>query len=232
MSPPILINVIGHGAALAAAYALGIGFVLMFVPTPSLVDMVSACKIVSLLALVYANRETPENIDIERHVEVSVINFAIVIASILVLLLMVVKTVVDDYAMLQLPQRGRVVLTWFDANAYWVSTVPIFGYFALDLYLSFRPGASPSDHETAREFLVFRDLVCVGPLALVLLLAELYSLNSTLPDARESATFFFGGALTVILLASAVATKALNLSQTARRAHDAKSRTLLLVRED
>lgn len=227
MPTRMLLNVIGHGAGLVAAYALGIGFVVMFVPAPSLVDIVSACKIVSLIALVHANHETPENIDIERHVEVSVINFCIVILSILVLLLMVVKTVVDDYAMLQLAPSGRSVLSWFDANAYWVSTAPIFGYFLLDLYLSFRPGAAPADHEVAREFLVFRDLVCVAPLALVMLLAELYSLHSTLPDARESAAFFFGGALTVILLASAVATKALNLSQTARRAAGARARALL-----
>lgn len=216
-TPAMLVLILRHAVWLVAAYACGIGFVLVFVPTPSLVDLVAACKIVSLLALLYANRETPESIDIERRADVSAVNTAIIVVSAAVLLLMVIKTVVDDYAMLTLAPKGQAVLAWFDLNAYWVSTLPVFAYFGLDLYIALGRGC-PRDREAAWEFVVFRDLVCVAPLALVLALAEAYTALSPLPDASESALFFFSGALSVILLGSAVATKALNVSQEARRA--------------
>ncbi|SEA53627.1 hypothetical protein [Rubrimonas cliftonensis] len=209
--------VMRHSIWLVAMYGLGVGFVLLFVASPTLVDIVSACKVVSLLALVYANRETPESIDIDHRPEVSAINFAIIGASALVLLMMVVKIVVDDHAMVTIAPAGQIALIWFSANAYWVSTLPVFGYFALDFYIALGRGSSPQDREAAWEFVIFRDLVCIAPLALVLALAEVYTTFSPLPDAAQSAEFFFGGALTVILLGSAVATKALNVSQAHRR---------------
>lgn len=210
-------KVVGYAAAVVTAYLAGIGFVFLFVPTPSLVDLVSACKIVSLLALIYANREIPENIEMERHADIHWANFTIVLCSMLVLLMMVVKVVVDDYAITTLAPAGRDILQWFDANAYWVSTAPVFAYCALDLYIAFIRRGCPQDHEVAMEFVVFRDLVCAAPLALVLALSELYVAASPLEDAAFHATFFFSGALAVILLASAIATKALNLTQSARR---------------
>jgi hypothetical protein len=210
-------DVLRHSLWVVAAYAAGVGFVLLFVASPTLVDIVSACKIVSLLALLYANRETPESIAIDHRPEVSAMNFGIIVTSTLVLLMMVIKIVVDDFAMVTLAPAGQFALAWFSANAHWVSTLPVFGYFALDLYIAAGRGGCAQDREAAWEFVVFRDLVCVAPLALVLVLAEVYTALSPLPDAAASAEFFFGGALSVILLGSAVATKALNVSQAHRR---------------
>jgi hypothetical protein len=220
VTPPLVPRLIGYAAAFVAAYAAGIGFVMLFVAEPSLVDIVSACKMISLLALIYANRELPERVDVGRHAEIWALNTAIVLASCAVLLLMVLKVVVDDYAMLTLAPRGQALLGWFVANAYWVSTLPIFCYFALDLMLAFRPGACPEDRRAAVEFLVFRDLVCAAPLALVLGLTEAFVALSPRQDAAASAELFFSGALTVILLASTIAAKALNLVQE-RRSHEA-----------
>jgi hypothetical protein len=225
MTPPLVLRLIGYAAAFAAAYAAGIGFVVLFVAQPSLIDIVSACKIISLLALIYANRELPERVDMGRHAEIWAVNMVVILASSAVLLLMVLKVVVDDHAMLTLAPHGRALLGWFVANAYWVSTLPIFCYFALDLLLAFRPGACPEDRRAAVEFLVFRDLVCVAPLALVLALTEAFVALSPREDAAASAELFFSGALTVILLASTVAAKALNLAQE-RRAHAGEARRL------
>lgn len=211
------LKLIAYALAIIAAYAGGIGFVFLFVAAPSLIDIVSACKVVSLLALIYANREIPKNIELERHADISALNLAIVLASVLLMVLMVIKIVVDDYAMLTLAPTGQAVLGWFSANAYWASTLPVFGCFLLDLYIAYVRRGCPGDREIAAEFVMFRDLVCAVPLALVLLLAEAYSGWSPVEGARAAAELFFGGALAVILLASAIATRALNLSQTARR---------------
>ncbi|MGF1554051.1 MAG: hypothetical protein ACFBWO_16340 [Paracoccaceae bacterium] len=212
-----VVPLLTYAGLLVLAYGAGVGFVMLFVPSPTLVDIVSACKIVSLFVLIYSNRETPESIDIGRHRDISAANLLIVLMSIGVLLLMVVKTVVDDYAMMTLAPAGRAVLMWFDANGHWVSTLPLFGYFALDLYIAFGGAHDPRDRAAAREFVAFRDLVCAAPLALVLILTEAYAALSPLAEARDDAAFFFGGALAVILLSSAIASKALNLSQEARR---------------
>lgn len=212
------LTLIAYALAIIAAYAGGIGFVFVFVAAPSLIDIVSACKVVSLVALIYANREIPKNIELDRHADISALNLLIVLGSVLLMVLMVVKIVVDDYAVLTLAPTGQAVLGWFSANAYWASTLPVFGCFLLDLYIAYARRGSPGDSEIAAEFVLYRDLVCAVPLALVLLLAEFYSGWSPVEGARAAAELFFGGALAVILLASAIATKALNLSQTARRA--------------
>jgi hypothetical protein len=147
-----------------------------------------------------------------RHRGVANANFLIIVFSGLILVMMVVKTVAADYAAMAFPPRGEIAISMFSRNSYWLSVAPIFAYFGLDVYLAyFRRNSTASDHDNAMEFVVFRDLVCVAPLALVLVLAEVYSAVSRLPDARASAEFFFSGALAVILLSSAIATKALNL---------------------
>jgi len=84
------LKLIAYALAIIAAYAGGIGFVFLFVAAPSLIDIVSACKVVSLLALIYANREIPKNIELERHADISALNLAIVLASVLLMVLMVI----------------------------------------------------------------------------------------------------------------------------------------------
>lgn len=221
MSTAIVTKLLRYAASLVIAYMSGVGFVFLFRTEPTLVEIVSSCKIVSLLILIYANREIPEAVDMNRHKGVARVNFLIIVFSGFILVMMVVKTVAADYASMAFPPQGELAISLFSRNAYWLSVAPIFSYFALDVWLAYvRRDASATDHDNAMEFVVFRDLVCVAPLALVLTLAEIYSTVSPLPDARASAEFFFSGALAVILLSSAIATKALNLVHE-ERAHSA-----------
>lgn len=212
---PILLDVVIYAASVVLAYAGGVAFVYLFVNKPGLVDIVGACKIVSLLILIYANREIPEVIEIDRHTDLNFLNFILIILSGLILVLMVIKTVIDTPGIMAFPEGGRAVMDFFDANSYWLSTLPVFWYVLLDVYIAFiRPLSTDRDRENAMEFVVFRDLVCAAPLALVLLLAEFYgSLALDEPAARATAEVFFSGALAVILLSSAIATKALNRIQ-------------------
>ncbi|TVQ58285.1 MAG: hypothetical protein EA355_02340 [Rhodobacteraceae bacterium] len=212
MSTAIVTKLLRYAASLVIAYMGGVGFVFLFRAEPTLVEIVSSCKIVSLLILIYANREIPESVDMRRHAGVARVNFLIIVFSGLILVMMVVKTVAADYASMAFPPRGEMAISLFSRNSYWLSVAPIFAYFMLDVWLAFvRRDAIATDHDNAMEFVVFRDLVCVAPLALVLALAEIYSTFARVPDARASAEFFFSGALAVILLSSAIATKALNL---------------------
>ena len=227
MPQSIVRDVLFYAASVVIAYAGGIAFVFLFVNQPGLVDIVSSCKVVSLLILIYANREIPETIELENHADVSFLNFAIIIVSGLILVLMVIKIVAEPLAPAELPPGGRFVIDFFSRNSYWISVIPVFAYVALDGFIAFvrhRPGA---DRANAMEFIVFRDLVCAAPLALVLLLAEVYGHTAqSEPAARATAEVFFSGALAVILLSSAIATKALNRLQHDRARAAAAAETL------
>lgn len=214
MPSRLLRDVLIYAASVVLAYAGGVAFVFLFVAQPGLVDIVSACKIVSLLILIYANREIPEAIKLEREAAVSFANFAVIIVSGLILVMMVLKTVLAPDAVAGFPPAGRSVMTFFEQNSYWVSVIPIFCYVALDLVLAFLRRGSERDRANALEFVVFRDLVCVAPLALVLAISEVYHFSArTDPMARDAVEVFFSGGLAAILLSSAIATKALNRLQ-------------------
>lgn len=228
MPRPIMVDVVLYAASLVLAYGAGIVFVLLFVSQPGLVDIVSACKIMSLLILIYANRETPETIDIRRQADLSLVNFLIIVLSGLIMVLMVVKIVVDSSGLANFPSGGRRLMDFFSDNAYWISTLPVFSYVALDVVIAFLRRGSPRDRANAMEFVVFRDLVCAAPLALVLLLAEVYGgVAADEPAARATAEVFFSGGLAVILLSSAIATKALNRVQHERLRRGDRRESLL-----
>jgi hypothetical protein len=228
MARPIIRDVVTYALSLVLAYGAGIVFVLLFVPLPGLVDIVSACKIVSLLILIYANREIPEMIEIDRHSDLSLVNFVIIVLSGLIMVLMVVKLVIDGPGVAGLPPGGRAVMDFFARNAYWISTLPVFSYVLLDVAIALRSRGAPRDRANAMEFVVFRDLVCAAPLALVLLLAEIYGgVAANEPVARATAEVFFSGALAVILLSSAIATKALNRVQHERLRRGPRAHGLL-----
>lgn len=214
---PALWRVLFYVLGLLVGYGAAIGAVFLFVAAPGLVDMVSACKIVSLILLIYANREIPHSIDLERNADLQNANFVIVLGSIVVLVMMVIKTIVQDYSLLDTPERGREVLSFFFRNSYWISAIPIFSYCLLDLFIAFLRNSSSNDRQVAIEFVLFRDLVCAFPLALVLLLTETYSAFSPQAGAAAHAELFFGGAIAVILLSSAISTRALDLLQIKRR---------------
>lgn len=233
MTREIIWDVMLYASSLVLAYGGGIVFVLLFVPQPGLVDIVSACKIVSLLILIYANREIPETIDIARHTDLSLVNFLIIVLSGLIMVLMVIKIVVEGPELANFPPGGRRVMDFFSRNAYWISTLPVFSYVLLDFIIAFLRRGSPRDRSNALEFVVFRDLVCAAPLALVLLLAEVYGgVATNEPVARATAEVFFSGALAVILLSSAIATKALNQVQHERQRRGDRSDGLLVTLPD
>jgi hypothetical protein len=107
--------------------------------------------------------------------------------------------------------------------SYVFSSLPVFAYAALNYGLLFSTSTTEQDRVNIKQFLVFRDLSCAGPLILVLALTEAYVLLGQFEtDPRRSAEIFYSGALAVILLASAILTTALNESQKAA-AEDARA---------
>lgn len=202
---------------LLAAYGAGIGFVFLLVVDPGLVELVAACKIVSLFILIYANREIPHTIDIARRADILHMNHAIIVLSSVIAMLLIIKTVVQDYSLLTLPETGARLMGFFTVHSYWIATLPIFLYFLLDIYIAFFRRCPEVERRVALEFILFRDLVCAVPLMLVLLLTEAYLLTSQQPGARAYAELFFSGAIAVIQLSSAIASRALDVLQTRQR---------------
>lgn len=216
MSSPVG-QVLRYLAILLCCYGAGIGFVFVLVVDPGLIELVAACKIVSLFILIYTNREIPHSIDIERRADILHANHAIIVLSTVIAILLIIKTVVQDYSLLVLPDTGAVLMAFFTVHSYWVATLPIVLYCLLDLYIVFYGHGSETERRVALEFFLFRDLVCAVPLMLVLLLTEAFLLTTASPDGRAAAELFFSGAIAVIQLSSAIASRALDVLQTRQR---------------
>ncbi len=217
MPKRLIRDVVFYALSVVLAYAGGVAFVFLFVAQPGLVEIVAACKSVSLMILIYANREIPEAIDLDRNAGVSFANFLVIIGSGLILVMMVLKIVLAPTAVAAFPAAGQRVMTFFANNSYWISVIPILSYVLLDVALAFLRRGSERDRANALEFLLFRDLVCVAPLALVLAVAEVYHFSArSNPMAQQAVEVFFSGGLAAILLSTAIATKALNRLQRER----------------
>jgi hypothetical protein len=132
-------------------------------------------------------------------------------------IMLIIKTVVQDYSLLLLPPTGAYLLSFFSSNSYWIATLPIFLYCLLDVYIAFIRNSPESDRRVALEFILFRDLVCAVPLALVLILTEAFLLFGPEAMHRDYAELFFSGAIAVIQLSSAISSRALDVLQTRQR---------------
>ena len=92
----------------------------------------------------------------------------------------------------------------------------------MDLLIAFWPGGTAHDCKIAVEFILFRNLVCALPLAPVLLLVEIHLFFAPHEAADAHAQFFFSGAIAVILLASSISSRAIDIMQTRRREEEAE----------
>lgn len=198
------------------AYLAAILIARNFVPQPDLVAFVSACKIVSFLFLLYENTEMPARVNMDQQPTFRRLNQLIIGGSVLVLLMMLVKLIKNDQYLSSIPPTSAEILITFDALSYLFSSLPVFAYAALNYGLLFSRSTTAQDRVNIKQFLLFRDLTCAGPLILVLALTEAYVLFGQFEaDPRRSAEIFYSGALAVILLTSAILTTALNESQKA-----------------
>ncbi|MEM1316071.1 MAG: hypothetical protein AAGI51_16055 [Pseudomonadota bacterium] len=187
-----------------------------FVPQPDLVAFVSACKIVSFLFLLYENTEMPARVNMDQQPYFKRLNQLIIAYSVIVLLMMLVKLIKNEDYLASIPPASAEVLVMFESLSYVFSSIPVFAYAALNYALLFSRSTTEQDRINIKQFLVFRDLTCAGPLILVLLLTEVYVIFGGFElDPRRSAEIFYSGALAVILLSSAIVTTGLNESQKA-----------------
>lgn len=201
------------------AYGIALVVARSFVPQPDLVAFVSACKIVSFLFLLYENTEMPARVNMRQQPMFRRLNQLIIAYSVGVLLMMLVKLIKNDAYLASIPAASAEVIVTFDALSYVFSSVPVFAYALLNCALLFSRSTTEADRINIKQFLVFRDLTCAGPLILVLLLTEVYVIFGGFEaDPRRSAEIFYSGALAVILLSSAILTMGLNESQKASAA--------------
>lgn len=212
----IMIRVVRDLALVVLAYVAALLAARSFVPEPDLVAFVSACKIVSFLFLLYENTEMPARVNMRQQPMFRRLNQLIIAYSVGVLLMMLVKLIKNDAYLASIPPASAEVIVTFDALSYVFSSVPVFAYAALNLALLFSRSTTEQDRINIKQFLVFRDLSCAGPLILVLMLTEVYVIFGGFEsDPRRSAEIFYSGGLAVILLTSAIVTMGLNESQKA-----------------
>ncbi|MEM6440235.1 MAG: hypothetical protein AAF763_11165 [Pseudomonadota bacterium] len=198
------------------AYVFALVVARNFVPQPDLVAFVSACKIVSFLFLLYENTEMPARVNMDQQPYFKRLNQMIIGYSVIVLLMMLVKLIQNEAYLSSIPPASADVLITFEALSYVFSSIPVFAYAALNYALLFSRSTTEQDRINIKQFLVFRDLTCAGPLILVLLLTEVYVIFGGFEEnPRRSAEIFYSGALAVILLSSAIVTTGLNESQKA-----------------
>jgi hypothetical protein len=170
-----------------------------------LAEAVITCKLVSLGGLIVVSEGISREItaadkDIRRW------NRVIVTASIVLLVLLVLELLFVKIDASRLRGQVHEVVQFAFENIYWVSAIPIFAYAALNYWVGFLRGKNDEIEYSARCFFVFADCTCAMPLLFVLTLAWIFHQSQGAPVDT-----FVNGAMAMIIFASNIVTKALDL---------------------
>jgi len=186
-------------------YAAAIGGCHLCLQTVTLVEMVSACKAVSLTMLVIVSEGIAEDIDPKKNGDVQKLSRLINFFAFLLVVLLVLKLLRVDFDHLPLRPRVTRLLDWTEGRISILSTIPIFSYAALNLWVGFVRRSEEAIRSWARCYLLLADCTCLIPLVFVLFMLE-FPGNSTPADSED----FLGGAIAMIVFASNTVSKAID----------------------
>jgi hypothetical protein len=172
---------------------------------PTLTDFESAYEVFSLFVLILVNGELSESLN-RRDEAMKHLNRVVLGFSILVLLLLCGEVVGVQFEVGVARSWLVEALDTVIRNLYWLSSLPIVAYAALDFYGAYGPNR---DSDVSRKLITFVDLPCVLPLVLVYGLIALSHVVTLATPA--GIRFFVAGATSVVLISSAVAAKAVEV---------------------
>ena len=209
-------------AALVLAYGAATAITYMAIPSPSLTDVVNAFELVSLLVLIIVNGDISQEVNSGTPLLRKLNRCILGISSVLFFLLFL-----EVLSIPAVSTTGRSwlqhVLNLLENNIYWLSSFPLVAYAALDFYSAYgRPkssisglAASVDSSVLAKRFIAFVDLACVFPLMLVLAFTLFH--QEADPSNQLDVRLFVSGSMAVVLVASSVAAKAVEITSKAEQ---------------
>jgi len=190
----------GYAAVTASAYLIK--------DTVTLVDVVTIGKIFSLIALLLVNGDVPRAVDKQER-DIKIINYLILIGVILITIISSIKFLGLDLNESTASPIIKSALGVIYKHIFWLSALPLIAYAILDFYIAYFRRGRLQEQQTALKFFVFVDMVCVLPLALVYILSIIHA--EFITGEKFEAAAFSSGSMAIVLLSSAIATKAVDV---------------------
>jgi hypothetical protein len=188
-------------AVVAAAYLIGPGLVVAMLTNPTLIDVVTACKLGSLLSIIWVNGEIAHQIDKSRST-IRRTNLIFLGAISLLSVALLGKLLHYQPASPFFGQVAEVVYR----NLWWLASFPLVAYGALNLYVAYAMESDRTEAAAAERFLVGVYVICVVPLLVVFLFLYFFARYLHEPFIEV----FISGSMAIVLLASSFATKAVD----------------------
>lgn len=171
---------------------------------PNLLELVAACKVASLLQLIIVSEGITKSINPTTDGDVKRFSRYITISAVILIVLLVIKMLHIDHRSTSLRPEFQLVTGYILSASAVLSVMPILAYAALNLWVGFFRTASSNMKLWARCYFVLADCTCVVPLIFVFGLMYFRGDSS----AYDS-DVFLSGALTIIILASNLLSKAI-----------------------
>ena len=172
----------------------------------NILDFVTAVKISALIILALANGEIARK-EVRR--QYKNINYFFCLISIIIAAFLILKMFGSSDRM---EISAASAFETIAVEAYWISLVPVFLYFLLDILVYTLEDKETEDATFAFQYIIYVDVVCVLPLFLIVIFAVGVAPQYLLFD-EKSTEILIGGAVIVVLLSSAVSARALDLIQ-------------------
>lgn len=176
--------------------------------TVTLVDVVTIGKIFSLVALLLVNGDVPRAVDKEQR-DIKAINYLILVGVIFIIIISSIKFLGLDFDESTTAPFIKSSLNIVYKHIFWISAFPLIAYAMLDFYIAYVRRGAQEEKRTATTFFVFVDMVCVLPLVLVYFLSIVHA--EFITGEKFEAAIFSSGSMAIVLLSSAIATKAVDV---------------------
>lgn len=190
-----------------AIYSFAIFIVYIAKQPFKIIDVISTLKLGSLITLIVVSGEIAKGVDRDKK-DIRRINYLIIFITIFIGIFQFLKLIGFDGSNTQVNPNFQYYLSRIIDWMLYISTAPIFLYALLDVYIAyFRTDSTDHEKLVAKFYIIFVDFVCVVPLLIVITLSIFYIL---LGNSRDLIDYVFGGSVAIIIIASAIAAKAVD----------------------
>lgn len=194
-------NFYRYVVSFSGAFLIVAGLVVAVMPSPTLIDVVTACKIGSLVSILWVNGEIAHEIDRSRR---GIRAANLVFLGVVALLIMVLLAKLFHMKPTTAPLAAFTQAIY--GHLWWLSAFPLFAYGGLNIAVAYFVAGNRTEAAVAQRFVVFVYAVCVAPLLIVFILLYFFSRYLHAPPIDV----FTSGSMAVVLLASSFATKAVD----------------------
>lgn len=195
-------------AVIAVVYIIITFLTPMIKNNADLVDVVTMGKMLSLGLVLLVNGKITTEID-KNQKDIKRINQFLLICIIFIIIITFIKSMGLDINKSSASTELKYLIGLFSNSIYWIGIFPLIGYAILDFYIAYIRRGTIDEKNVAKTFFIFVDIACVFPLVLIYIITISYSKILTSKPLNEE--IFMSGSMAVVLMSSAIATKAVEI---------------------